>query len=77
MRATGWWDERIVGGFMTYWLYQHIGNLSPQQLAEDDVLRALREADDGGRRLREFAFAPTARCRARAGATAATSAARG
>ena len=57
MRATGWWDERIVGGFATYWLYQHMGNLSPQHLAEDDLYRALR---DGRRRraeiLREFAF---------------------
>ena len=56
MRATGWWDERIVGGFATYWLYQHMGNLSPQHLAQDDLYAALRAADDGGPLLREFAF---------------------
>ena len=56
MRATGWWDERIVGGFMTYWLYQHLGNLSPQHLAEDDLYAQLRAADDGRALLREFAF---------------------
>ena len=58
MRATGWWDERIVGGFVTYWLYQHMGNLSP---AAPRRGRALRDgARRGGRRgpelLREFAF---------------------
>jgi hypothetical protein len=56
MRATGWWDERIVGGFASYWLYQHIGNLSPQHLADDDLYARVRSADDGGPLLREFAF---------------------
>src|SRR5215210_501119 len=27
MRAQSWWDERIVGGFMSYWAFQHLGNL--------------------------------------------------
>jgi hypothetical protein len=56
MRATGWWDDRIVGGFMTYWLYQHMGNLSPAHLADDPLYAALREAEDGTEILREFAF---------------------
>jgi hypothetical protein len=56
MRATGWWDERIVGGFATYWLYQHMGNLSPEHLAEDALYAAVREAGDGTGILREFAF---------------------
>ena len=29
MRATDWWDRRVVGAFMAYALYQHWGNLSP------------------------------------------------
>ena len=29
MQATGWWQERITSGLLTYWLYQHLGNLSP------------------------------------------------
>ena len=57
MRATGWWDDRIVGGFATYWLYQHMGNLSPQHLAQDDLYAQLRDAEDGEAMLREFAFA--------------------
>ena len=56
MRATGWWDERIVGGLATYWLYQHMGNLAPEHLAQDELYGRLREAGDGGPLLREFAF---------------------
>ncbi len=56
MRAKGWWDERIVGGFATYWLYQHLGNLTPEQLAEDVLYAQLRAAGDGWPLLREFAF---------------------
>jgi hypothetical protein len=56
MRATGWWDERIVGGLASYWIYQHIGNLAPDHLAEDELFAQVRAADDGGPLLREFAF---------------------
>ena len=27
MRSKPWWEERIVGAFMSYWIYQHLGNL--------------------------------------------------
>src|SRR6478735_2463403 len=55
MRGLPWWDERITGAFMSYWLYQHIGNLSPPELAEEGPLRDLRDEDDGGPRLRALA----------------------
>ena len=35
MRALPWWDERVTSAFMAYWLYQHLGNLSPPELAEE------------------------------------------
>jgi PhoD-like phosphatase len=57
MRATGWWDARITGAFMSYWLYQHIGNLAPPELADEPLLAEISAADDGGPRLREFAHA--------------------
>ena len=57
MRATGWWDERIVGAFMSYWIYQHVGNLAPPELAEEPLLAGLIEDQDGGPRLRRFARA--------------------
>ena len=56
MRASDWWDEHIVGGLMTYWVYQHIGNLSPSEQAENELLARVREAEDAGPILREFAL---------------------
>jgi hypothetical protein len=47
MRALPWWEDRITGGIAAYWVHQHLGNLSPAELAEDRVLAALREAEDG------------------------------
>ena len=55
MRSLPWWEERITGAFMAYWLYQHIGNLSPPELAEDVLLREAREDDEAGPRLRAAA----------------------
>jgi len=53
MKTVPWWPERIVGAYMSYWVYQHIGNLSPQRLREqgvyDDVCR------EGGPALRRYA----------------------
>jgi len=37
MRATTWWQERIVSGLGSYWLHQHLGNLSPAELAQEEV----------------------------------------
>jgi hypothetical protein len=57
MRRTGWWSERIIGGLMSYWIYQHLGNLHPDALATDDLYRRVRSAADGEPLLREFAVA--------------------
>ncbi len=37
MNAKPWWHERIVGGLASYWVYQHLGNLSPDELAVDEI----------------------------------------
>jgi PhoD-like phosphatase len=55
MRSLPWWDERITGAFMAYWLYQHLGNLSPPELAEETLFRQVQQDDDAGPRLRAFA----------------------
>ena len=55
-RAKPWWDERIVGGLMSYWLYQHLGNLSPSELRENELLARARQAEDAGPLLRDFAY---------------------
>jgi hypothetical protein len=58
IRSQGWWDERIVGGFMSYWAYQHLGNLPPEDRMDDATYRAVRAADgDAGPIVRAFAFA--------------------
>ena len=57
MRSQSWWDERIVGAFSSYWLYQHLGNLSPSELAEDELLAQVEATDDAEPILREFARA--------------------
>lgn len=55
MRATPWWRERILGGLMSYWVHQHLGNLSPAELAVDELYARVRAAGDGTDLVREFA----------------------
>ncbi|MFC9248081.1 alkaline phosphatase D family protein [Streptomyces sp. NPDC057136] len=55
IRATPWWHERIVSGLMSYWVYQHLGNLSPAVLAADPLYAAVRAAPDSTELLRRFA----------------------
>ncbi|QTG82683.1 alkaline phosphatase D family protein [Arthrobacter crystallopoietes] len=43
MQQTSWWHGRIVSGLASYWVYQHLGNLSPQQRADDVVWRLVAE----------------------------------
>jgi hypothetical protein len=56
IRRKPWWRHRVVAGFMTYWLYQHLGNLSPRELATNDVLEAVRTEEDPTEVLRGFAY---------------------
>jgi hypothetical protein len=56
IRAEPWWHERIVGAYMSYWLYQHLGNLSPRELDEDPTYQRVKEAEgDAGDIVREYA----------------------
>ena len=59
-----------------YWIYQHLGNLSPERARRRRALqRGARQADDGGGAPRASSRArPTERPPAAAGASAATSA---
>jgi hypothetical protein len=56
MREEPWWNERIIGAFMAYWIHQHIGNLTPQSLEADELYQRVCEADDAAEMLREFAY---------------------
>ncbi|TFV70513.1 alkaline phosphatase family protein [Blastococcus sp. CT_GayMR19] len=59
--SEAWWHGRICGGLVSYWVYQHLGNLSPQELAENKTWQAIQgmSADDAARdaepMLREMA----------------------
>jgi hypothetical protein len=54
-RATDWYGERVIGGIMAYLAYQHLGNLSAAELAEDELYGRIREVEDAGELLREWA----------------------
>ena len=41
-----WWRDRVVGAYASYWVYQHLGNLSPEQLAEDSTYKAMLTLPD-------------------------------
>ncbi len=56
MRDEPWWEERIVGAFISYWIYQHLGNLSPEELERDGLFEQVQRAKDPSRILREFAY---------------------
>jgi phosphodiesterase/alkaline phosphatase D-like protein len=45
MRATSWWRERIRSALASYWVYQHIGNLSADELAADPDFARITEHD--------------------------------
>ena len=57
MRSQPWWEERITGAFMSYWIYQHLGNLSPAELEEDPLFGKVRGSEDATEVLRAFARA--------------------
>ena len=60
MRATPWWPERIVAGLSSYWVYQHLGNLSPDELDADPTWRQICDLPPGADAeplLRELAVA--------------------
>ena len=55
MRAHAWWRRRIVAAFESYLIYQHLGNLSPDERAAFELYERLRTGDDPTAELREFA----------------------
>ena len=73
-----WWHGRAVGGIISYWIYQHLGNLSPRELDENEIYAKVR----GNQQATRCCVAWAERIDSTgvghaAGASAATSAARG
>ncbi|MGH3658915.1 MAG: alkaline phosphatase D family protein, partial [Micromonosporaceae bacterium] len=50
-----WWQERITGALASYWVYQHLGNLSPDELTAEPTLKAVRATEDATDVVAEFA----------------------
>jgi hypothetical protein len=46
----------VIGGLVTYWLYQHLGNLSPETVKSEGLLEALSQVEDGESVLRKWAM---------------------
>ena len=45
MEATDWWHERVVAGLGSYWVYQHLGNLGPEDRAGDALWQRIATYD--------------------------------
>ena len=38
IRRQPWWHEHVIGGLVSYWVYQHLGNLSPAEIRAEGML---------------------------------------
>src|SRR5918995_331899 len=56
IRHQPWWNDQIVGGYASYWIYQHLGNLSPEELERDALYAEVLSSDDAWPILRDFAY---------------------
>jgi hypothetical protein len=54
MRTLPWWPERIAAGLASYWVYQHLGNISPDDLDADPLYPKVLAAGDATELLHEF-----------------------
>jgi hypothetical protein len=55
MDQKEWWHERAIDGIASYWIYQHIGNLSPRELDDNEVYAKVRSNPDATDALRGWA----------------------
>jgi hypothetical protein len=55
-RMKPWWNDQIVGAHASYWVYQHLGNLSPEELEGEKLFAKVRNSEDAWPLLREFAY---------------------
>ena len=55
MRRKSWWERRITSALASYWVYQHLGNLSPDKIEERGLLARVKSEPDAGPLLHEWA----------------------
>lgn len=51
MNAEPWFDRHIRAGLAAYWVFQHLGNLSPAEQADGGLLDEVRAQDDAAELL--------------------------
>jgi PhoD-like phosphatase len=49
------WNDQIAGGHVSYLVYQHLGNLSPEELEDNDLYADIKASDDAWPLLRDAA----------------------
>jgi hypothetical protein len=55
MERLPWWRDRIEGALVSYWIYQHLGNLAPAEIERRGLLARVLDLDDAGPLLRHEA----------------------
>lgn len=55
-REEPWWRPKMAGALSAYWIYQHLGNLSPEELARDDLWPRVKGSPEAGPILRDMAL---------------------
>ena len=55
-RTHPWWNAQIIGAHASYWVYQHLGNLSPEEHGASKLFERVQNSDDAWPLLREFAY---------------------
>ena len=53
--AKPWWGRRIESAYQSYWVYQHLGNLSPAELAADEAWGKICQPGDAAPALADLA----------------------
>jgi hypothetical protein len=55
IRQRPWWKDHIVGGLMSFWVYQHLGNLAPAEISAEGMLDRFVALGDATDELRSWA----------------------
>jgi hypothetical protein len=55
IRRRPWWHDHVIGGLMSYWLYQHLGNLSPDEIRTEGMLERFIALGDATEALTAWA----------------------
>jgi hypothetical protein len=55
IRTRPWWERRVTAGLTSYWVYQHLGNLSPDEIRAEGMLERFVAAGDATEALTAWA----------------------